>query len=128
MTCSVSALEPFVHQRTVLLTTYKRDGTPIGTPVNIVVDGDHAYFRTYDKAWKAKRIRNNPIVEMAPSTARGKPTGELVRGEARLLTGDEAEPARHALRRKYPLLQGVFVLLYHRLARYKTLHYELTVT
>jgi PPOX class probable F420-dependent enzyme len=64
---------PFVHQRTVLLTTYRRDGTHVGTPVNIVVDGDRAFVRTFDTAWKLKRIRNNPMVEIAPSTVRGKP-------------------------------------------------------
>lgn len=31
---------PFVRQNTVLLTSYKRDGTPVGTPVHIAVDGD----------------------------------------------------------------------------------------
>jgi len=54
------AFNQFVHQRTVLLTTYRRDGTPVGTPVNIVVDGDRAFVRTFDTAWKLKRIRNNP--------------------------------------------------------------------
>ena len=53
-------LEPFVGQWAVLLTTYKRDGTPIGTPVNIAVDGDRAFVRTFDTAWKLKRIRNRP--------------------------------------------------------------------
>ena len=44
------ALEPFVGQWAALLTTYKRDGTPVGTAVNIVVEDDHAYFRTCDTA------------------------------------------------------------------------------
>jgi hypothetical protein len=29
--------------KTVLLTTYKRDGTPVGTPVSIAFDGDRAF-------------------------------------------------------------------------------------
>ena len=68
------AFNQFVHQRTVLLTTYRRDGTPVSTPVDIVVDGDRAFVRTFDTAWKLKRIRNNSTVKIAPSTARGKPT------------------------------------------------------
>jgi PPOX class probable F420-dependent enzyme len=59
------AFNQFVHQRTILLTTYRRDGTPVGTPVNIVVDGGRAFVRTFDTAWKLKRIRNNPTVEVA---------------------------------------------------------------
>jgi hypothetical protein len=33
----VPALEPFVRQRTVLLSTYRRDGAPVGTPVGTPV-------------------------------------------------------------------------------------------
>jgi uncharacterized protein len=54
------ALDRFTKQKTVLLTTYRRDGTPVGTPVNIAVEGDHAFVRTWDTAWKFKRIRNTP--------------------------------------------------------------------
>ncbi len=46
-------LAPYVRQKTVLLTTYKRDGTQVGTPVHIAVDGDHAYVRTY-AAWPGR--------------------------------------------------------------------------
>lgn len=81
-------LEPFVHQKYVLLTTYRRDGTPVGTPVNIAVEGDRAFVRTWATAWKVKRIRNNSEVEVARSTLRGKPTGPAVRAHARILDGD----------------------------------------
>jgi PPOX class probable F420-dependent enzyme len=60
MSDAKQVLEPFVRQWAVLLTTYKRDGTPVGTAVNIVVEGDHAYFRTWDTAWRFRRIRNVP--------------------------------------------------------------------
>jgi predicted pyridoxine 5'-phosphate oxidase superfamily flavin-nucleotide-binding protein len=93
-------LEPFVHQKYVLLTTYRRDGTPVGTPVNIAVEGDRAFVRTWDTAWKVKRIRNNSEVEVAPSTLRGKPTGPAI-------------------------LHGLLVPLVHRLRRNKTVHIEL---
>lgn len=119
-------LAPFVNQKTVLLTTFRRDGTPVGTPVSIAVDGEHAYSRTWNTAGKAKRIRNNPEVEVAPSTFRGKPTGPSIRARARLLTGDEAAAAARRLSRKYPVLHGVLVPWGHRLRGFKTVHYELT--
>src|SRR6266545_818275 len=118
----LGAFNPFVHQRTVLLTTYRRDGTPVGTPMNIVVDGD----RTFDTAWKLKRIRNNPTVEIAPSTVRGKPTGPAIGARARVLGGSESDHASHALNKKYPILHGVLVPLAHRLQGNKTVHIELT--
>ncbi|MET9021538.1 PPOX class F420-dependent oxidoreductase [Actinopolymorpha sp. NPDC004070] len=119
-------LTRFARQRTVVLTTFRRDGTPVPTAVHVVVDGPHAYFRTYSAAGKAKRLRRDQRVEIAPSTAGGRPTGPATAATARLLSKAEAVPVRRLLRRKYPLLQGVAVPVFHRLARYHTLHYELS--
>jgi PPOX class probable F420-dependent enzyme len=119
-------LKPFVRQWAIRLTTYRRDGTPVGTAVNIAVDGDRAYVRTPHRTGKVKRLRNNPNVEIAPSTLLGKPTGASVRVQAKLLSGDEATHASRALARKYRIIQGVLVPLAHRVARQETLHYELT--
>jgi PPOX class probable F420-dependent enzyme len=121
----MTTLTSFSTQKTVLLTTFKRDGAPVGTPVNLAVEGDHAYFRTFDAAWKAKRLARNPHVEVAPSTLRGTPTGPAVAGQARLLSGDEARHAARMLTRKHPVLHGMLVPLAHRLRDYRTLHYEL---
>jgi PPOX class probable F420-dependent enzyme len=119
-------LEPFARQGTVLLTTFRRDGTPVGTPVNIAVEGDHAYVRSWDTAWKTKRIRNNPLVEIAPSTLRGRPTGPAIRARARMLEGEESAHAGRLLARKHPVLHGVLVPLIHRLRGNTTIHVELT--
>jgi uncharacterized protein len=120
------SFEPFRKRRTALLTTYKRDGTPVATPVTIAVDGERAFVRTWDSAWKARRMRNNPDVLVAPATVRGRPRGDAIRARSRLLDGDEARHAARALARRQPILQGVLVPLGHRLMRYRTLHYELT--
>jgi PPOX class probable F420-dependent enzyme len=121
---NVETLLPFQRRRTAVLTTFKRDGTPVETPVTIAVEGDHAFIRTYDKAGKAKRMRNNPEVELAPSTVAGKPRGEVIRARVRLLEGEENAHARRLIRRRQLLLQGIFVPLTHRVMRYRTLHYE----
>jgi uncharacterized protein len=125
-TASQPSLEPFVRQWAVLLTTYKRDGTPVGTPVNIAVDRDRAFVRTFDTAWKLKRIRNNPVVEVAPSTWRGAPTGPAIRAYARVLEGEESAYAGRLLASKHPILHGFLVRLIHRLRGNKTMHIELT--
>ena len=119
-------LEPLARQWAVLLTTYRRDGTPVGTPVNVAVDGERAYVRTWDTAWKLRRIRNNPEVEIAPCTARGKPTGPAIRARARVLEGDESARAARLLARKHPILHGFLVPLVHRLRGNATVHVELT--
>jgi PPOX class probable F420-dependent enzyme len=122
----VGAFDHLANQRNVVVTTYKRDGTAVPTAVNVVVLGDHAYFRTWSTAGKAKRLRNNPQVAIAPSTARGQPTEPPMNASARLLSPEEEQPVRKALARKHPLLQGRLVPLSHRLRRYHTVHYELT--
>lgn len=124
---TTSTLAALKKQRTVLLTSYRKDGTPVGTPVNVVVQGGLAYFRTYDKAFKVKRLTRNPEVEIAPSTFRGKVTGAASRGRVRLLSEEESKPVRRLLARKHPVLQGFAVPLFHRVKRYRTLHYELTL-
>jgi uncharacterized protein len=120
-----AALEPFRGRKTALLTTFRRDGTPVATPVTCAIVGDRLYFRTYDKAGKAKRLRRHPDVEVVPSTFRGAPRGETLAARARLLSGAEERVAQRALARRSPFLQGILVPLTHRLARYRTLHFEL---
>ncbi|MGR6317499.1 PPOX class F420-dependent oxidoreductase [Micromonospora soli] len=124
-----AAWAPLLRQKTVLLTTYKRDGTGVPTAVSVAVVGERAYVRSFEKAWKTRRLRNNPRVTVAPSTTLGKPTGATVEAEARRLTGAEYRAASRALARKHPMLHGVLVPLMHRLGRARTgrtVHFELT--
>jgi PPOX class probable F420-dependent enzyme len=126
VTNPAEVLEPFVDQWTVLLTTYRRNGTSVGTPVNIAVDGSRAFIRSFDTAWKLKRIRHNPEVEIAPSTLTGKPTGPAIRARARVLSGAEAAYASQFIVHKHPVFHGFLVPLIHRLRGNKTMHLELT--
>jgi hypothetical protein len=41
-----AALAPISNAKTILLTTYKRDGTPVATPVSLAFDGERAFDRT----------------------------------------------------------------------------------
>jgi hypothetical protein len=120
-----AAFAPVENAKTILLTTYKRDGTAIGTPVSIAFDGDRAFFRSYDKAWKTKRLRRDSRVRIAPATMRGKPTGPAMQARATLLEGEQARVAARALARRHRVLQGILVPTAHRLMRYHTMHYEL---
>jgi PPOX class probable F420-dependent enzyme len=111
--------------KTIVLTTFKRDGTPVPTAVSIAFVGTRAFFRTYHKAWKTKRLANNTEVEVAPSTVSGNVTGPSVRARAKLLDDHEARVAARALARRHRVLQAMLVPVAHRLMRYKTMHYEL---
>jgi hypothetical protein len=59
-------LARFVRHKTVLSTTSRRDGWPVGTLVSLAVDGDHADLRSFEQAGKARRLHHNPRVDIAP--------------------------------------------------------------
>ena len=70
----------------VCLTTFRRDGTPVGTALWVVEHGGHLYVWTGSRTGKVKRVRNNPAVTIAPATRRGQPTGPAVPAKAALVT------------------------------------------
>jgi hypothetical protein len=117
---------PLKRYRLAQLTTHARDGTPVGTAINVVVEGTRAYFRTHDQSWKFKRLRGNPDVEIAPATLIGHPVTAAIRARARLLDGAEDEHAADIIDRQHPVFQGLVVRLSHRLLGYTTRHFELT--
>lgn len=85
------------------LITYRKDGTPVSTPVWHVADGDTVTTVSAADAWKVKRIRRNPQVEIVACDIRGKvaPGAQPVRGTAVLLPPTETEGARRLLERRY---------------------------
>lgn len=123
---SAPSLEPLERSWAVLLRTRKRAGDWVGTPVNLAVAGGRAYFGTPADSWKVRRLRNFADVEVAPSTLRGRPTGSLLRGRARLLRGDEALAAERLLVRRHPIVHRFIVPLELRLRRTTNSLYELT--
>ena len=120
------ALEPLARQGTILLTTYRRDGTPVGTLVHVAVEGNRAFVRTWDTTGELKRIRRTPGVEVRPSTFCGRPTGAAMRARARGLEGEESTRAGRMLARKYPVLHGLLIPLVHRLRGNETIHIGLS--
>jgi PPOX class probable F420-dependent enzyme len=81
---AVSELERLAAGRYLSLTTFKRDGTPVSTPVWLARDGDRLCVITEAGSGKAKRLRHTSRVELAPCTARGEETGPRAHGEAHL--------------------------------------------
>lgn len=121
----MGTFDPFVEHKIAILTTYRKDGTPVNTPVNVVVVEGRAYFRTYEESWKAKRLAHTQKVEIAPGTAKGEATGPALSCRARPLEGAEIESVRQELKDRNPIRQGILVPAVHRLKHYHTLYYEL---
>lgn len=97
----MSEIERLSRGSYLLLTTFRKDGTPVPTPVWVGRDGTDLIVWTQSKAGKVKRVRNNPTVELTECDLRGKPRGETVKGTARVLDADGTEHGRRVLRKKY---------------------------
>jgi uncharacterized protein len=122
-------METFEHLRragTVLLSTRRRDGSTVDTPVNLVVDEQgQGYFRTWSTSGKAKRLRNFPGVRVAPCSVTGRPQGSDQPALASLLSGPDIELARRLLAHRFPVIHGRLVPMAHRLLHYDTRYYRL---
>jgi uncharacterized protein len=90
------------------LTTYRKNGQPVTTPVWFALDGDRLVGMSQPQTGKVKRIRNNPRVSVAPCTVSGRALGEPIAGAARLLSSEEWTAAKNALKRKYGFQLWVF--------------------
>ncbi|MGB9375084.1 MAG: PPOX class F420-dependent oxidoreductase [Jiangellales bacterium] len=95
----------------VSLTTFRRDGTPVATPVWVARDGDHLYVTTPVETGKVKRLRHTSRVLLASCDARGRLKGEHVDGTARLLDAAGSEHTLRLIDAKYGLISKVMGLL-----------------
>src|SRR5262245_38295247 len=99
-----------------LVTTYRKDGRAVPTPVWVIRDGDALGIWTVADSGKVKRIRNNPSVLVGPCDLRGNPTGDQVPATAEILTTEETAYYRTLLRSKYGVV-GSLTLMGSRLRR-----------
>lgn len=111
-----SSLTRLAAEKYVLVTTYRKDGRAVPTPVWVVRDGDALGVWTVTDSGKVKRIRNRPEVTVAPCDIRGTPTGEALPGTAELCDEEDTEVYRTLIRSKYGLM-GTLTLLGSKLRR-----------
>jgi len=99
------------------LATFRKSGEKMVTPVWFAQDGERLVMTTTSNAGKAKRIRNNPCVEVAPSDQRGKPLGDAIAAQARILDGTAARTAEELLKKRYGWQWTAFGLVARKDAR-----------
>ena len=88
-------------QRYISLSTFRKNGVAVRTPVWFAEEDGKLYVMTNSKLGKYKRIRNNPQVKIAPCTMRGKVTGPEFSATARIMRAEEFAAARQGIRAKY---------------------------
>ena len=99
----MTAAEEFGRSKYISLTTYRKDGTPVATPLWHALHDGELWVVTEAGSWKVKRIRNNPNVEVAVSDIRGKVAPGALRasGTARLLDDAGTAQARRLIADRY---------------------------
>ncbi len=100
----------------LLLTSYRKNGTGVATPVWVVRDGDGLGVWTAADSWKVKRIRARGDVLVGPCDLRGRPTGEQIPATAEICDRVTSDRYRALIARKYGIT-GRLSLLGSRLRR-----------
>lgn len=99
----MAVIDEISRSRYVSLTTYRKDGTGVATPVWHVVSGGELFVVSNADAWKVKRIRNNSHTVVTVCNFRGKiaPDAPSASGTARLLDETGTGTCRELLARRY---------------------------
>jgi PPOX class probable F420-dependent enzyme len=102
-----SVLEALTRADYVSLTTYRKNGTPVATPVWLVVDDGRLYVWTEAASGKVKRLRRDGRVKVVVCDVRGRmaPGAAEAEGTGRLLDAGGTEKVRRLMGRKYRMFR-----------------------
>lgn len=97
------SLQDFARSEYVSLTTYRKDGTPVATPVWAAAEGGELLVWTRTDSWKVKRLRHDSRVRVAVCDVRGRVAegAATASGTGRLLDEEGTAAVRRAIGRKY---------------------------
>jgi len=112
-----AGLEARFPGKYVSLTSFRRDGTGVATPVWFVIENGRLLVQTDPQSFKAKRIRRNPAVMIAPCTASGRLRSEPVPARAELLPQSEVDHVGRLMARKYRIDRVLILPLYRAVQR-----------
>ena len=113
----MTSLDALGQAKYISLTTFRKDGTPVATPVWLVRDGDALRVITQSNSGKAKRLRNDARVLVAPCDARGRLKGPQVEATATLEDEDETAQTARLVEARYGLLGKLLMWRSRRAAR-----------
>jgi PPOX class probable F420-dependent enzyme len=105
-------LEQFQKQQYLNIETFRKSGQGVKTPVWFAQDGDSLYVWTQADSGKAKRIRNNGDVNIAPCTASGELLGEWIPARAQADNSPAAiQHVKNLMSKKYGVMFHIFGFL-----------------
>jgi PPOX class probable F420-dependent enzyme len=114
---SAGDLETLFPGRYLSITSFKRDGTRVATPVWFVSDGGRLFAFTDLHSAKVRRIRRNPQVLVASCRVNGRLRRKPVHARVEVLTASsDLERVQKLLLARYRASYRV-VMLFYRLGR-----------
>jgi hypothetical protein len=112
---------PLDDHQYLQLITFRRSGVGVKTPVWFAPAGTRLYVKTENPSGKIKRIRNDPRVQVAPCTLRGRMLGPTIDARARILGPEETPRAERVLATRYGLVRRLFALVVEPFFRWRGL-------
>lgn len=104
--CAASNFDVLQHNRYLNLESFRKTGQGVRTPVWFAGDSvsgapQTLYVYSEEDSGKAKRIRRDSRVRIAPCDMRGKLLGDWIEARAEIVTGEEARRGVRLLNAKY---------------------------
>lgn len=112
-----SELETSFPGKYLSLTSFKRDGNGVATPVWFVIENGRLLVKTDAQSFKVKRVRRNATVMIAPCSASGRLRGEPVSAQAELLPKSDIDHVDQLIARKYRVDKVLILPLYQAVQR-----------
>jgi PPOX class probable F420-dependent enzyme len=99
------------------LATYRRDGSPVSTPLWFVEDEGRLFAITGADSYKVKRLRRNPACMVGPCSARGVPRGDAIPAVVEFLPELEHARVDELMAAKYRVDKVLILPLYRLVMR-----------
>lgn len=96
----------------IALTTYRKNGAPVMTPVWFVKQDGKLFIWTAIDSGKAKRLKRNPCVQLGPSNHSGKLLGAVESGQAHFVSQAKYPALDTAFKAKYGWQVTLFSLIW----------------
>ena len=107
------ATRRLMEAQAVDLVTFRRDGTPVHTPVLSTPYAGTLLIRTHHTAGKLKRLKHNREVTVAPSSGHGRTSAPGERGTATILPASETAACLKLLHQRHGLIGRVSTWVRH---------------
>jgi PPOX class probable F420-dependent enzyme len=103
-----STFDSLLRQQFIALTTFRKSGAGVVTPVWFIHDAGKLYVWTSAESGKVKRLRQNPWISLVHSDYSGKPLGEPMRGMVSFPPKEEWKALKKQFQSKYGVQFNVF--------------------